>query len=207
MSDEEASDKAPDEQKNDSVFDFLYYDRQRVGSFLAQFDDSGHLQQVKASDSASKGTKRGLKIGAGASYFGTGGNLNFERSPGEHGVEATERIYDPLWSNALTLLDYLESANLICRDVAAGHLTATFGTLSVLRELMLSEDPMCGAELMRVLKIKSGTMYPMLARLKADGFIEHVATLAHPAQPDSHFYQATANTSWKCPVNGCDALD
>jgi DNA-binding PadR family transcriptional regulator len=67
----------------------------------------------------------------------------------------------------------------------------TFGMLSVLRELMLASDPMCGAELTRTLKIKSGTIYPMLANLKKEGQVELVATLPHPMRPPSHFYQAT----------------
>lgn len=57
-----ASDKVQDEAKSDFVYDFLYYDRQRVGAFLAQFDNSGHLQQIKSSKSASKTTQRGLKV-------------------------------------------------------------------------------------------------------------------------------------------------
>ena len=36
----EASGAVPGEPESDSVFDFLYYDAPRVGSFLAQFDPS-----------------------------------------------------------------------------------------------------------------------------------------------------------------------
>jgi hypothetical protein len=35
-----------DEPQNDSVYDFLYQDVRRVGSFLDQFDVAGHLQQI-----------------------------------------------------------------------------------------------------------------------------------------------------------------
>lgn len=69
--------------------------------------------------------------------------------------------------------------------------SATFGTLAVLRELMLADDPMCGAELMRKLNIRAGTIYPMLKRLRAEQWIELAATLPHPTQPDSHFYRIT----------------
>jgi hypothetical protein len=140
-SDKKVSGEAQDERQNDSVYDFLYYDRQRVGAFLAQFDDSGHLQRITQSESASKDSGRGLKIGAGASYLGTGGNLNFERTPGLHGAEGTERVYDPLWSNALTFLDYLETANLICLDITKGHLgqfVLASGSLSVLNAALLT---------------------------------------------------------------------
>jgi DNA-binding PadR family transcriptional regulator len=65
----------------------------------------------------------------------------------------------------------------------------TFLALTVLRELMIADDPKCGAELTRTLKISSGTIYPLLARLRADGWIEHAGTLPHPSQPVSHFYR------------------
>ena len=67
----------------------------------------------------------------------------------------------------------------------------TFAALSVLREMMLADDPICGAELTRELKISSGTIYPMLSRLKENAWIDLVATLPHPTQPDSHFYRIT----------------
>lgn len=70
-------------------------------------------------------------------------------------------------------------------------MNVTFGTLAVLRELMLADDPVCGAELTRALKISSGTVYPMLARLRTGGWIEHAGTLPHPSQPASHFYRIT----------------
>ncbi len=109
--------RAQDKQKNGSVYDILYYDRQRVASFLAQFNDAGHLQQIKENKSASKGTQRGFKIGATGTVVGTGGGLNFERSPGEYASEGIERIYDPLWTNAFALLDYLDERDLIQRNV------------------------------------------------------------------------------------------
>jgi len=141
-SDVEASAKEQDEQKNDSVYDFLYYDKQRVGSFLAQFDASGHLQQITASEHASKGSQRGLKVGLGGSYLGTGANVSIDRSPGVQGSEGIERVYDPLWVNALALLDYLESADLICRDVTKGRLgqfVLASGSLSVLNPATLTK--------------------------------------------------------------------
>lgn len=139
---ETASAVARDEQRNRFVYDFLYYDKQRVGSFLAQFIDAGHLQQVRESEHASKGTKRGLKIGVGASYLGTGGNVNFDHSPGEQGSEGIERIYDPLWSNPLELLAYLNEAGLICRDVTAariGQFVLATGSLSVLNPTTMTK--------------------------------------------------------------------
>lgn len=116
-----ASDEGQDERQDDFVLDFLYNDARRVGSFLAQFDSSGHLQRVTQRESASKGRKRGFKVNfsGGATVLGTGGSggVGLERGPSEEGTEALEREYDPLWANALTLLDYLDDRGLIQRDV------------------------------------------------------------------------------------------
>jgi hypothetical protein len=53
--------------------------------------------------------------------LGTGGNggIGIERGPSEEGSEALERQYDPLWANALTLLDYLTARDMI-HDTTAG---------------------------------------------------------------------------------------
>jgi hypothetical protein len=142
--DEPVSDKALEEPKNDSVFDFLYHDVRRIGSFLSQFDDAGHLQQITQSETASKRVRRGYKIslGGGATVLGTGGsgNVGFERGPQEQGSEESHRVYDPLWANSLLLLDYLESANLLGRDVTAAHIgqfVLVSGQLSVLNAGLL----------------------------------------------------------------------
>lgn len=136
--DKKASGGERGDLSQDSVYDFLYCDTRRIGSFLAQFDVGGHLQQVTSSESASKGYKRGYKVGlgGGATLAGTGGNgeVNFERGPAEIGSEELQRVYDPLWSNALSLLDFLEERHLIQRDIAEasiGNFVLSSGSLSI----------------------------------------------------------------------------
>lgn len=118
---ERVSEKAPAEPQSDSVYDFFYCDTQRLGSFLAQFDDAGHLQEVIQRESVTKGARRGFKLnlGGGATVMGTGGTgtVGIERGPGDEGGESSERVYSPLWVNALTFLDYLESKNLLKRTI------------------------------------------------------------------------------------------
>ena len=135
---EKASGKALDEPQNDSVYDFLYCDSRRIGSFLAQFDDSGHLERVVQRESTGKAVKRAFKInvGAGASILGTGGQgtLGLERGPVDEGSESSERVYDPLWTNARTFLDYLIGAELLRREVAKariGQFVLLSGALSI----------------------------------------------------------------------------
>ncbi|WP_224543116.1 hypothetical protein [Mesorhizobium sp. CA16] len=116
------SDEGQGEHHENFVLDFLYNDARRIGSFLAQFEDSGTLQQVTQHESVAKGNKRGWRIGlgGGANIAGTGGTgeISFERSPAEVGSEASELVFDPLWANALTLLDYLAGRDLIEPNIA-----------------------------------------------------------------------------------------
>jgi hypothetical protein len=147
-SDETVSGAEQDEQSTDSVLDFLYHDVRRVGSFLAQFDYFGHLQQITATDSASKGAKRGysLKIGGTVpvpgSVDGAEGSLTFGRDPSVAGSESQARVYDPLWTNALALLDYLDERTLIQRDIAnarIGQFVLVTGGLTFLDLRLLNE--------------------------------------------------------------------
>lgn len=135
-------------QNTDSVFDFLYHDARRVGSFLAQFDSSGHLQQVTTSESVTKGGKPGLSLKlAGALPIpgvsdGPEGSVTFGRDASQSGSETQARMYDPLWTNARALLDYLNERNLIQRDLSAAHLgqfVLASGALSVLDMAMLPQ--------------------------------------------------------------------
>lgn len=135
-----ASNAEQDEQSTDSVFDFLYYDSRRIGSFLAQFDPAGHLQQVTHSDSVSKGVKRGFSVKLNASLpipgalEGAEGGLTVGREPGQTGSEGSSRVYDPLWGNARAFLDYVDERDLIKRDLGnanLGQIVMASGELSV----------------------------------------------------------------------------
>src|SRR5688500_5363914 len=125
-SDEKASGAEAGEPQKDSDLDFIYCDTQRIGSFLAQFDDVGHLQRVIQRETITSGNMRGskLNIGGGATVAGTGGsgNIGRERGPGIEGSEEGERIYDPLWTNTRTFLDYLTTQNLIIEDIWAARI-------------------------------------------------------------------------------------
>ena len=72
-------------------------------------------------------------------------------------------------------------------------MVVTYDTMRVLRQFLMEDYPQCGAEIMRTLGICSGTLYPMLARLRKAGWIEHVASLPAPDAPTSHFYKLTEN--------------
>lgn len=133
-----ASEEVQGERERVFVLDFLYCDTRRIGSFLAQFDDSGTLQQIVQSEEAFVDGKRGfsLSVGGGATLAGTGGqgSLSIERPPATGGSEASFRVYDPLWANAVVFLDYLEEKKLIHRNLKNspfGSFVLIKGSLSV----------------------------------------------------------------------------
>ncbi len=57
-----------------------------------------------------------MELGGGVAELGSA-KVVARRSPGEGGGEASERIYDPLWTNARVLLDYLAERDMIQRDI------------------------------------------------------------------------------------------
>jgi hypothetical protein len=140
------SDAGQDEQSIDSVYDFLYHDAQRVASFIAQFDRFGHLQKVISEESATKGAKRGysLKLAGNVPIPGAvesaEGSVTLGRDPGQSGSESLSREYDPLWTNALVLMDYLDERGLIVRDVTKagiGQFVVVSGSLQILNAALI----------------------------------------------------------------------
>ena len=137
-SEKKASEKGQDEHQNDSVYDFLYCDTPRIGSFLAQFDDAGHLQTLTQREGVTLGVKRGFKLalGGGATIVGTGGsgNLALERGPSQEGSESVDRVYDPLWTNARTFLDFIYEKEMIHKisEASLGSFVLVSGDLTII---------------------------------------------------------------------------
>jgi hypothetical protein len=53
------SSEAREESEGAVVFDFFYYDAARVGSYIGQLDDSGHLRTVTQLESVARSRKPG----------------------------------------------------------------------------------------------------------------------------------------------------
>lgn len=118
-----ASDEERDQPPASSVFDFLYYDSRRIGSFLSQFDPNGHLQGVRRTEgvsdlSSSKSTYTGKGSVAVASVA-----ANSETTGATTVNDAAERQYDSLWSNAVAFLDYLAGRDLLHRDLSRARIS------------------------------------------------------------------------------------
>ena len=76
-------------------------------------------------------------MSAGGGIPGLGNaNLSFERGPAVMGgMEAEERVYDPLWANARALLDYLTEREMIVRELSQariGQVVLVTGSLVIL---------------------------------------------------------------------------
>lgn len=138
-----ASKKALVERQADSVFDFLYHDARRIGSFLSQFDNAGHLQSLTEADETSQTAQRGYGWKAAVSLpnltgvpgEGPEAKLGFDVAPGATGRQNSERTYDPYWTNARTFLDYADGAGLLVRNIAkarVGQLVLVQGRLALL---------------------------------------------------------------------------
>lgn len=134
--------KGQDGQTTDSVFDFLYYDARRIGSFLSQFDDMGHIKGVTRSENNQKSTtssttaeaEGGVPLIAKAKANYVGANVT---STGE----TDTWNYDPFWTNALSFLDFLQKRGNYCNDLSVarmGQLALIPGRLFI-RDLRLMQ--------------------------------------------------------------------
>ena len=118
-----------------SVYDFLYHDPRRIASFLSQFTQYGQPEKLSRSEAtAENSSAKKVRTGkAGISPFAY--TRTGERAESESATESLTTTYDPLWQNALALLDYLHQQGLIQREVAQariGQFVLVQGQLDVL---------------------------------------------------------------------------
>lgn len=129
------SDEARADPEQDSVYDFFYHDARRVGSFLAQLDSSGHLTGLKQTEATESGSVGKVGGGVGASAYFLKGNATLDDQSSLGEKQSLERSYDPLWTNALTLLDALSERGMIQRNLIEariGQFVLVTGNLLVL---------------------------------------------------------------------------
>lgn len=122
------------DQSTDSVFDFLYYDARRIASFLAQFDNSGHLTGIVQNETAQRSKQSTGTLKAS-------GGVLLAKASGEHShvtgssyQRESQRVYDPTWANARAFLDHLAEHGLTNRDIGAagiGQFVLSTGALSI----------------------------------------------------------------------------
>lgn len=133
--DETVSGEEPGEVKRDSVYDFLYHDARRVASFLAQFDPSGHLTGVKQTESAGEQESEEGSAQATANAVVARATGGFTNKRGTSAAEGSERMYDPLWANARTFLDYMTERDMLASDLRSariGQFVIASGSLMIM---------------------------------------------------------------------------
>ena len=125
-----------------SVLDFLYQDSRRIGSFLAQFEGDGHLQELTRTKDGSKGKRD-------SSSHEAKGNIGVAAGTVKGGIETTAemqegfaKVFDPYWSNARAFLDYLSDGDLLNDDIKSaniGQFVIATGFLSI-HDLAMFKD-------------------------------------------------------------------
>ena len=108
----------PEEEKNASVFDFIYVDKRRIDLFLSQFSEYGNLTRLVRSSSV--GDSSSLK--GGIPKIVEGGTESSHRT-------GVEKHYDTQWLAALNFLKEVQDRRMLKRELAA----ANIGDLIILR--------------------------------------------------------------------------
>ncbi len=161
-----ASGGAQDEPITGSVFDFLYHDARRVGSFLAQIDPIGLTTSVKQTEGTETSSNEKSSGSFGASIAVARGSANFEDQATKGARQSFERTYDPIWVNAVALLDMLSARQMIhdgLHGARIGQFVKVSGSLSMM-DLTLwkglwSVDPIRNAVASAAREAEGGTLH------------------------------------------------
>lgn len=135
------SSEAPPEEGSDSVYDFLYQDAARIGSLLSQLGD-GPLQSFKRVIATGSNDKQEASYGGKIGVSGTGAHRTETEGTASENRESLERGYDPLWGNALLLLDILHGRGVIRRKLdgaTIGQFVIASGALVIMDLAMLRD--------------------------------------------------------------------
>jgi hypothetical protein len=98
-------------ESENSIYDFIYVDHQRVALFLSQFDQSGKLTGL---------TRSVREVHQKTLSAGVDKLVVAKRESESSATEEMQREFDPQWVLPLTLLDALEDEQLIHRDISTG---------------------------------------------------------------------------------------
>lgn len=123
-----------------SVLDFLYHDSRRIGSFLAQFEPYGHLQQITQTKDGAKGKKEVSTTEAKGSVGVVGGGYTGSTENTVDLAQGYEKLFDPYWANARAFLNYANEHDLLVQDASKarfGQLLHAKGQLGVMDITML----------------------------------------------------------------------
>ncbi|MBN9091445.1 MAG: hypothetical protein J0J01_31385 [Reyranella sp.] len=113
-----------DHESEDSVFDFLYVDHDRIGLYISQLNDFGSLTSlVRTSETSDKKDFKG-KVPVLA-----------EMGAESSARTSSTRSFDPRWTQCLTFLDELHARNMInpsVTGVGIGRFVLCGGNLAII---------------------------------------------------------------------------
>lgn len=108
----------PDSQSIDSLLDFLYIDRDRLASLVAQLHKSGVLKTTKTSDRKTGRSSGSANLGIPA--------LGVNTSGGSETSESIDQEFDASWTLPLNVLDLLDERSFIAPSVRSAKLGQIF---------------------------------------------------------------------------------
>lgn len=122
--------------KPDDLYDFLYQDPRRIGSFLSQINSSGHLKAVSLADKAGGSSTFGASGGVeGKALFVASAKVAGSAQATEEEYSEISRSYDPIWSNAREFIKTITENGYLKNDISQsniGDLTIETGRLSII---------------------------------------------------------------------------
>lgn len=105
---------AEEQNIKDLAYDFLYHDARRIQSFLAQFNELGHSQQVRRAHSESESwSDKRIRSGDIGIASVIKGHSAKESADSKEDKESIEGVYDPFWANAKQFVNLVEREGLI----------------------------------------------------------------------------------------------
>lgn len=189
---------AQDSQSIEFIYDFLYLDRSRIDSWLAQFFDEGVLRSFKqtgtATESNNNDVSTDIKI------------IGAKLSSGGSATEGHEKVFDSQWSLPLMLIDRLDEAGMINHDVtsaALGELVRMIGNVQMTDIAMLQSiwKPAIGV-LVSQQKVTPGSKSAISILKKT---LDHLGDVinAMPASPQIYIKDSSSIGAWASLKEDC----
>lgn len=104
---------APDSQNTVSLYDFIYLDKPRIYTLLAQLSDNGVQQSLKVVNGEKTAEWSEKKVEGKASVGVASGIATSTNKTIEDASEMLESMHDISWSSPIQLLDVLSELNVI----------------------------------------------------------------------------------------------
>lgn len=105
------------DEDEDSVFDFIYVDFERIATLSAQFNNMGSLVELLEAEGAERRSSKGDQLRTSGSALVAKGEVGVSSGTDSAHGKLSEKSYDPRWINALNLLDELEERKLLNRNI------------------------------------------------------------------------------------------